>query len=129
MIKDFENLVIWQKARELNKALYPITRRGEMRFDTRFVQQIRAAAGSVMDNIAEGYERNGNKEFINFLFIAKGSCGELRSQFIRAFDAGYISAEEYNNFYSDCRILSASIMNFIQELKKSDMKGSKYVTP
>ena len=126
MVKDFENLGIWQKARELNKAIYPITRRGEMKFDTRFVQQIRAAAGSVMDNIAEGFERNGNKEFINFLFIAKGSCGELRSQIVRAFDVGYVSAEEYNNLYSECRKLSASIMIFIQELKKSDMKGAKY---
>ena len=127
--RDFEELAIFQKARELCKKIYPITRRGEFKYDTRFVQQLRASTGSIMDNIAEGFERAGNKEFINFLFIAKGSCGELRSQFIRAFDAGYISAEEYNNFYSDCRILSASIMNFIQELKKSDMKGSKYVTP
>lgn len=129
MVKDFENLVVWKKARELNKALYPITRRGEMRFDTRFVQQIRAAAGSVMDNIAEGYERNGNKEFINFLFIAKGSCGEFRSQIVRAFDAEYLTKEEYDYFYSESRKLSAFIMKLIQDIKNSDMQGPKYKTP
>lgn len=129
MVKDFENLVVWQKARELNKALYPITRRGEMRFDTRFVQQIRAAAGSVMDNIAEGYERNGNKEFINFLFIAKGSCGEFRSQIVRAFDAEYLTKEEYDYFYSESRKLSVYIMKLIQDLKNSEMQGPKYKTP
>lgn len=97
-----------------------------MKFDTRFVQQIRAAAGSVMDNIAEGYERNGNKEFMNFLFIAKGSCGELRSLIVRAFDAGYITSDEYNTLYAECRKLSANIMTFISDLKKSEMLGSKY---
>lgn len=124
--KDFEDLTIWQMARELNRNVYSITRRDEMKYDSRFVQQIRASAGSVMDNIAEGFERNGNKEFINFLFIAKGSCGELRSQIIRAYDACYLSDEEYKQYYSDCRKLSASIMNFIKEIKQSDIAGPKY---
>ena len=90
-VRDFEDLAIFQKARELSKTIYPITQRGDFRFDTRFVQQIRAAAGSIMDNIAEGFERDGNKEFLNFLYIAKGSCGELRSQIIRANDIGYLT--------------------------------------
>ena len=69
----FEDLTIFQKARELCKEVYKITKEKEFSKDTRFVQQIHASAGSVMDNIAEGYERDGNKEFINFLYIAKGS--------------------------------------------------------
>ena len=81
-IKDFEDLVIYQKSRELAKQIYEITKQGEFKYDTRFVQQIRAAAGSVSDNIAEGFERQGNKEFKNFLFIAKGSCGELLYWFL-----------------------------------------------
>lgn len=87
-VSKFEDLLIFQKARELCKEVYAITKEGEFKHDTRFVQQIRAAAGSVMDNIAEGYERDGNKEFVNFLYIAKGSCGEVRSQINRASDVG-----------------------------------------
>ena len=125
-VRDFEELAIFQKARELSAKIYPVTRRGEFKYDSRFVQQIRAAAGSIMDNIAEGFERTGNKEFLNFLYIAKGSCGEFRSQLIRAKDVGYLSTEEYDELYIDCRKLSASIMNFIKEIKSSEMAGSKY---
>lgn len=127
MIETFEDLAIFQKARELNKQVYVITRQGEFKYDSRFVQQIRAAAGSVMDNIAEGYERQGNKEFKNFLYIAKGSCGEVRSQVIRAHDVGFISDETYNQMYADCKKLSIAIVNFIKSLKDSDMKGSKFL--
>lgn len=125
-VRDFEELAIFQKARELSKKIYPVTNREGFKSDYRFVQQIRAAAGSIMDNIAEGFERTGNKEFLNFLFIAKGSCGEVRSQLIRANDIGYLTPEEYEELYSDCRKLSASIMNFIKEIKTSDITGAKY---
>ena len=125
-VKNFEELAIFQKARELSKNIYPITQRGEFKYDSRFVQQIRAAVGSIMDNIAEGFERGGNKEFVNFLFIAKGSCGEVRSQLIRANDVGYLTSEEYNELYAECRKLSAAIMNFIKEIKGSEMQGAKY---
>lgn len=125
-VRDFEELAIFQKARELSKKIYPVTNRDGFKSDYRFVQQIRAAAGSIMDNIAEGFERTGNKEFLNFLYIAKGSCGEVRSQLIRAYDIGYLTPEEYEELYSDCRKLSASIMNFIKEIKASDMTGAKF---
>ena len=124
--KEFEELAIFQKARELSAKIYPITRKDNFKYDSRFVQQIRAAAGSIMDNIAEGFERGGNKEFLNFLYIAKGSCGEVRSQLIRANDVGYLTSEEYRELYFECRKLSASIMNLIKEIKDSDMQGSKY---
>lgn len=126
-VKDFEELAIFQKARQLSKKIYPITQRGEFKYDTRFVQQIRASAGSIMDNIAEGFERGGNKEFLNFLYIAKGSCGEVRSQLIRANDIGYFTPEEYNELYTECRKLSAGIMNFIKEIKASEKVGAKYI--
>ena len=125
-VKDFEELAIFQKARELSKKIYPVTNRDGFKSDFRFVQQIRAAAGSIMDNIAEGFERTGNKEFLNFLYIAKGSCGEVRSQLIRANDVGYLTPEEYNELYIECRKLSAGIMNFIKEIKASDITGAKY---
>ena len=125
-VRDFEELAIFQKARELSKNIYPVTQRGEFKYDTRFVQQIRAAAGSIMDNIAEGFERTGNKEFLNFLYIAKGSCGEVRSQLIRANDLGYLTKEEYDELYTECRKLSAGIMNFIKEIRTSEFAGSKF---
>ena len=125
-VRDFEELAIFQKARELSAKIYPVTRRGEFKYDSRFVQQIRAAAGSIMDNIAEGFERGGNKEFLNFLYIAKGSCGEVRSQLIRANDVGYLTPEEFDELYSECRKLSAGIMNFIKEIKASDLAGAKF---
>ena len=126
VVRDFEELTIFQKARELSKKIYPITQRGEFKYDTCFVQQIRASAGSIMDNIAEGFERTGNKEFLNFLYIAKGSCGEVRSQLIRANDLGYMTKEEYDELYTECRKLSAGIMNFIKEIRTSEYAGAKY---
>ena len=126
VVRDFEELAIFQKARELSKKIYPVTNRDGFKSDFRFVQQIRAAAGSIMDNIAEGFERTGNKEFLNFLYIAKGSCGEVRSQLIRANDVGYLTPEEFDELYSECRKLSAGIMNFIKEIKASDLTGAKF---
>lgn len=124
--RSFEDLAIYQKARELSKQVYEITWKEPFKYDSRFVQQIHASAGSVMDNIAEGYERNGNKEFINFLYIAKGSCGEVRSQIIRAYDVHYVDKDTFTRLYTDCKKLSASIMNFIKDLRSKDMKGAKY---
>lgn len=119
-------MAIFQKARELSKKIYDITEKEKFSRDFRFVTQIHASVGSIMDNIAEGFERNGNKEFVNFLFIAKGSCGEVRSQLIRANDVGYLEPEEYKELYAECRKLSAGIMNFIKEIKESDFVGAKF---
>ena len=126
IVKDFEDLLIYQQSRELAKLVYEITKTSEFKYDTRFVQQIRASAGSVCDNIAEGFERQGNKEFKNFLYIAKGSCGELRSQLNRAHDVGFISDEIYEKMYGECKKISAGILHLIQSLKSFDHPGSKY---
>lgn len=125
-VHNFEELAIYQKARELAKQCYEITRQSDFKFDTRFVQQLHASSGSVMDNIAEGFERQGNKEFINFLYIAKGSCGEVRSQITRAHDVGFISDVVFDQMFNDCKKLSSSILRMIQTLKSSDINGSRY---
>ena len=125
----FEDLKIFQLARDLCKEVYAITKDGEFQKDSRFVQQIHASAGSVMDNIAEGYERDGNKEFINFLYIAKGSCGEVRSQIIRASDVGFIDKDTATRLYNDCLNLSKALSKFISSLKKSPITGLKNLKP
>ena len=125
----FEDLTIFQMARSLCKEVYDITKNGDFKKDARFVQQIHASAGSVMDNIAEGYEREGNKEFINFLYIAKGSCGEVRSQIIRASDVGFIDNDTSTRLYNDCIGLSKAISAFVKSLKTSGYRGSKHFEP
>ena len=125
----FEDLTIFQNARDLCKEVYAITEDGEFHKDTRFVQQIHASAGSVMDNIAEGYERDGNKEFINFLYIAKGSCGEVRSQIVRASDVGFIDKDTATRLYNMCLNLSKSLSKFIQSIKDSGITGRKNLNP
>ena len=105
----FEDLESFQKARELCKEIYIVTNVHPFVDDYRFVQQIRAAAGSIMDNIAEGFERNGKKEFVNFLSIAKGSCGEVRSQILRASDVDFIDSDTANDYI---RIVRTSVRCF-----------------
>lgn len=122
----FEDLRIWQNARELSKEIYRISRFTEFSKDYRFVGQITSAMGSVMDNIAEGFERDGNKEFFQFLSIAKGSCGEVRSQLYRAYDAGYIDEELFNTLLGKIRALSSSIFHFMNILRASDITGKKH---
>ena len=126
VVQRFEDLIIWQKARELCQDIYRITNYELFSKDYKLRDQIRGSSGSVMDNIAEGYERNGNKEFIQFLYIAKGSCGETRSQLYRALDAKYIHQNEFETLRTKAENLSKSIMSFIQYLKKNEITGIKF---
>jgi four helix bundle protein len=89
-IEKFEDLIAWQKARELTRRIYEVTRQGEFQRDFSLRDQIRRASISVMSNVAEGFERGGRSEFHQFLVIAKGSCAELRSQLYVAMDVEYI---------------------------------------
>lgn len=128
-VERFEDLVIWQQARKLSKEVYEITKSGDFRYDSRFVQQIRAASGSIMDNIAEGFERDGNKEFIQFLYVAKGSCGEVRSQIYRAYDAQFINEETFTRMLNESLSINKGILNFIKSLKASSVTGKKNLKP
>ena len=105
-IKKFEDLEIWQEARKLSKEIIHIAKNTELKTDYRFKEQIKSASGSVMDNIAEGFERNGNKEFRQFLSISKGSAGETRSQIYRLFDNEYINKEKLDFLVSEYEKLS-----------------------
>ena len=125
-IKKFEDILSWQKARELNLLIGKIIDSGRFRTSYKLVGQIESSAGSVMDNIAEGFERGGNREFIQFLSISKGSCGELRSQLYRALDRGFLTAEEFNDFYQRAIEISSLLQKLIDYLDRSEMKGAKY---
>lgn len=125
-VNRFEDLMVWQTARLFCQDIFVITQRENFTSDYKFKAQIRASSGSVMDNIAEGFERGGTKEFIQFLYIAKASCGETRSQLYRAFDFGYINNEELELLKSKAIQLSIAIHNFINYLKELKHKGTKY---
>ncbi len=125
-VKDFEELRIWKDARLLSKEIYAISTAAQFKNDYRFCSQIRAAVGSVMDNIAEGFCRDGSKEFVQFLYFSKSSCAEVRSQLARAFDVGYIAENVYAEYRQKCIDEEISISNFIKYLKKSELKGLKF---
>lgn len=125
-VKNFEDLKTWQMGREFCKEVFKITNYESFSKDYRLKDQIKASSGSIMDNIAEGFERSGNKEFVQFLYIAKGSCGEIRSQLYRAFDYNYISENEFNSLRDKTIQISQAIGSFINYLKQSELKGSKY---
>ncbi|HSD08630.1 four helix bundle protein [Flavobacterium sp.] len=125
-INRFEDLEIWKEARRLAKEIYAISLETELKNDFKFKDQIKASSGSVMDNIAEGFERNGNLKFRQFLSIAKGSAGETRSQLYRVFDFGYIEEKKFEILKTDFENLSGKINNFISYLNKKDFKGTKF---
>jgi four helix bundle protein len=125
-IKRFEDLEIWKEARGRCKLVYEITSKDPFSKDFKFRDQMRASAGSVMDNIAEGFDRGGNKEFSQFLSVSRGSNGEVRSQLYRAFDVKYITEEKLNELLERTDSLSRKSYNLMQHLKESDIKGLKY---
>ena len=125
-IRKFEDLEIWQLARQLSQQVLFISKNTELKNDYRFKDQIKASSGSVMDNIAEGFERDGNVEFRQYLSIAKGSFGEVRSQCYRLFDSEYIAEEKMVELVTECEQISKRIANFISYLNKKDFKGNKF---
>lgn len=126
IIKRFEDLEIWQLARDLNKQILPVLEKlnDTKNFDLK--SQLDRSAGSVMDNIAEGFERDGNREFIQFLAISKASLGEVRSQLNRVLDRSVIDEKRQNELNEYCLILATKIAKFISYLNNSGYKGSKF---
>jgi four helix bundle protein len=125
-IQRFEDLEVWKKSREICKLVYKLTSKDNFSRDFSLKDQIKRSSGSVMDNIAEGFERDGNKEFVNFLTISKGSIGEVRSQTYRAFDYEYINQEEFDFLIQETVSLSERLGKFISYLRNSEYKGVKF---
>ena len=125
-IERFEDLEIWQEARELCKFIRSLTRKPEFSKDFKLVGQINGSSGSIMDNIAEGFERNGRREFINFLSYSKGSCGELKSQLYKALDKKLISQNEFENLAVKIELVKNKIGAFMKYLNSTEIKGLKF---
>ena len=127
--ESFEDLHIYQRARELANAIYTITKGNDFARDFGLIDQIRRATVSILSNIAEGFERGSKTEFIQFLYIAKGSCGEVRAQLAIAQDQNYLRQNEYQRLYDLCKQISGMISNFIAHLQKTDYQGEKINRP
>ncbi len=125
-VRYFEDLEVWKLAREITSQIYNITKKKAFAQDWGLKDQIRKAAVSVMSNIAEGFERGGNQEFQQFLYIAKSSCGEIRSQLYVALDQQYIIGKEMTEIGEKSKKLSIMLNNLIKSLKESKFKGGKY---
>lgn len=117
-VNRFEDLVVWQMSRKNASMVYGLFGESIRKKDYGFYDQIRRAAVSVMNNVAEGYERGSNIDFAKFLFIARGSCGEVRSMLYVALDQKYISQDDFDALSDECRKCSAGIWNLIRSLKK-----------
>lgn len=122
----FEEMNIYQLAREQSNTIWFLIQNTTLGQDYKLREQINGSSGSVMDNIAEGFGRGGNKEFINFLSYSRGSCCETKAQLQRALDRNHITKEQYLELVSKAEIIIDQISKFISFLKKSDKRGSKF---
>ncbi len=125
-ISKFEDLEIWQLARLQSNEFDKLLEGTALSRDFELRNQMNASSGSVMDCIAEGFERSGNSEFKNFLLVAKGSNGEFRSQLYRCLDRKLIAIEKFDELYARNVILGNKIMSFVNYLQTSAYKGQHY---
>lgn len=126
-IKSFEDIDFWQKARDLSNDIYTKKLEGSFSKDFSLRDQINRSSGSIMDNIAEGFERGGNKEFIQFLSYSKGSCGEVRSQLLRAKDRKHLCEEDFQELFTKALEVGKQIGGFMNYLSGSEIKGTKFI--
>jgi four helix bundle protein len=127
-INRFEEILGWQKARELTRQIYSISASAAFGKDWGLRDQIRRAAVSVLSNIAEGYERGGDKEFAHFLTVAKGSVGEIRSQLYVALDQQYLSKSQFEALHDQTCEISRLLSGLTTYLQTSELKGPKFRT-
>lgn len=122
----YQELDIYKLAREICIAVWELIKTRPLEKEYKLSNQINGSTGSIMDNIAEGFERDGNKEFIHFLSIAKASCGEVRSQLYRCMDRNHVDEATFVRIYDKVILNSKKIKSFMVYLKNSDRKGSKF---
>jgi len=125
-VNRFEDLEVWQLARKLYAKISLITERLRQKREFRFAEQMKSSSGSIMDNIAEGFERSSRLEFLNAQSISKGECGELKSQIYRCLDDKYISESEFTDLYKETDILTKKLAAFIIYLNACESKGLKF---
>jgi four helix bundle protein len=125
-ISRFEDIESWKKARDVTRLIYSMSATGEFARDFALRDQIRRAVISIMSNIAEGFERGGDKEFIQFLSVAKGSCGETRAQLYVALDQNYISEDQFRESHDALFEVGRMIGGFMKYLQQSELRGSKF---
>lgn len=128
-IERFEDIVAWQKARELCRRIYASAGAGAFAKDFGLKDQIQRASVSAMANIAEGFDRGGDREFLQFLSNSKGSCGEVKSHLYVAFDQQYISATAFKGLYTQADEASRLVGGLMAYLKRSSMRGPKFKAP
>lgn len=126
IIKRFEDIEAWQMSRKLCQKIEKITSSGTFAKDYALKDQIRRSSGSIMDNIAEGFGRGGNKEFNQFLSFSKGSATEVQSQLYRALDYNHINQETFNRLYEETNHIIGKITNLMKYLFNCEKRGTKY---
>lgn len=126
-IKKFEEIEAWKRAREVTNEIYKLTFTSHFDKDYQLKNHLRKTATSIMSNIAEGFDRGGNKEFNQFLSVAKGSCRELQSQLYIAFDQKYLNKEEFEKVYSKIWEVKNTIRGLSKYLRNSTLQASKYI--
>lgn len=125
-IEKFEDIESWKRAREVTRLIYEASSSERFSRDFALVNQMRRASVSILSNIAEGFERSGNEEFLQFLAIAKGSCGEVRAQLYVAFDQKYIEQADFAKLSEKLLETSRLIAGMIKYLQQSELRGNKF---
>jgi four helix bundle protein len=125
-ITRFEDIEAWQLGRELKRAIYAVSKQGAFAKDFPLRDQIRRAAVSVTANIAEGFERGGNREFVQFLSTSKGSCGEVQDHLYTAADEAYLAQSEFQQLYDQAAAVGRKIGAFMKYLQTTEIRGQKF---